>query len=239
MRHPDQPLKSALMIEPEDINDSLSPLNKVVDYFILKTDSDQITRYSDYSALSQACLNLRTICNEATLFLSCQIDDDLLKEKRLVHFLKLGVTGIFLENCAGRSTLQQLDAILTVAEAQCGLMEKNTSFIAQTVTTPETIFALAEYKSAPDRLIGIAFDEGRLLATLCNQGFDKQYNLYLAHLLVTFAAAAANQPAYRTFRQEEQITPAHYLQARQEGYKGIITTKINDIDVIKAISDTN
>ena len=239
MRHPDQPLKSALMIEPEDINGNLSSLNKVVDYFILKTDSDQITRYSDYSALSQACLNLRTLCNEATLFLSCQIDTELLKEKLLVHFLKLGVTGIFLENCAGRRTLQQLDAMLAVAEAQCGLIEKNTSIIAQTVTTPETIFTLAEYKSSPDRLIGIAFDEGRLLANLCNQGFDKRDNIYPARLLVTFAAAAANQPAYLRFRQEEQITPAHYLQARQEGYKGIITTKMNDIDVIKAIYDTN
>ena len=239
MRNPDQSLKSALLIEPEDINDNLRPLNKVVDYFIVKTDSDQITRYSDYSALSQACLNLRAICDEATLFLSCQIDSELLKEKRLTYFVKQGITGIFLENCAGRSTLQQLDAMLAVAEAQCGLIEENTSIIAQAVATPEAIFALTEYKSTPDRLIGIAFDEGRLSATLGNQGFDKWDNIYFARLLVTFAAAAANQPAFLTFRQQEQITPAHYLQARQEGYKGIITTKINDIDVIKAISDTN
>lgn len=239
MRNPSQFLKSALLIEPEDINDNLSPLNKVVDFFIVKTDSDQISRYSDYSALSHACLNLRRICDEATLFLSCQINTELLKEKRLAHFLKLGVTGILLENCTGRSTLQQLDAMLAVAEARCGLIEKNTSIIAQTVATPETIFSLAEYKSAPVRLIGIAFDESRLATTLCNQAFDKWGNIYLARLLVTFAAAAANQPAYLTFRQEEQITPAHYLQAQQQGYKGIITTKINDIDVIKAISDTN
>jgi citrate lyase subunit beta/citryl-CoA lyase len=238
MSHFVQSQKLALLLEPEDINDILSLPKKDVNNFILRTDSDRIARYSDYSALIHACVSLRQQREESNIFLSCRINADALKEKYLAYFLELGVTGIFLENCTGGSTLQQLDAILAVAEAQCGLIENDTWIIAQASVTPESIFTLAEYTSAPARLIAIAFDEGILSKTMGWRDCENRENIAVARALVIFAAAAANKPALLAFQQNEQTTPAHYLRARQEGYKGIITSKMNDIDAIKVIFDT-
>lgn len=134
--------------------------------------------------------------------------------------------GILLPKCANGADLQHLGAKLAVKEAENDLTAGSTKILALVTETAASIFAMSTYRSASQRLAGLAWGAEDLSAAIgaeMNRTTDGAYAApyLLARSLTLFAAAAAEVPAIDTVYLDFRDLEGFRLEceaARRDGF---------------------
>jgi citrate lyase subunit beta / citryl-CoA lyase len=133
---------------------------------------------------------------------------------------------ILLPKAGGRASVQHLSVKLALREAEFDFDDGQTGIIA-VVDMAETLFALASFRGASARLIGLGWDAGALRANLKAETQREGSGAYasplqMAREMTLFAAAAAGVAAIDTSTAgiDEAMLRAEAETARRDGFKG-------------------
>ncbi len=151
--------------------------------------------------------------------------------------------GILLPKCLDGAAIQHLGAILAVKEAEHDLADGATRIMAIVTETAASIFHMATYAGASQRLEGLTWGAEDLAACLgaeTNRGAGGGYSFpyLLARSLTLFAAAAAGAQAidavHRTFRDLAGLRRECEI-AKRDGFAGKMAIHPAQIEIINEI----
>ena len=152
---------------------------------------------------------------------------------------------VLLPKARGAASVQQLSVKLALREALCGLDDGATGIIA-VVDTAESTLALASFRGASARLIGLAWDAEALRADVGAETCRSDDGGYagpcaLARDLTLLAAAAAGVAAIDTaiaeVRGAERLR-TEALAARRDGFAAKLTTDASEARLINDVFAT-
>ena len=166
-----------------------------------------------------------------------------LAEADLDAVMRVPPDGILLPKCLNGAAIQQLGAMLAVKEAEHDLADGATRIMAIVTETAASIFHMATYAGASQRLEGLAWGAEDLAACLAAEtnrgaGGDYSFPYLLARSLTLFAAAAAGALAIDAvdgkFRDLAGLRHECEVAAR-DGFAGKMAIHPAQIEVINEI----
>ena len=166
-----------------------------------------------------------------------------LTEADLCAVMRAPPDGVLLPKCLNGAAIQHLGAILAVKEAEHDLADGATRIMAIVTETAASIFNMATYAGASQRLEGRTWGAEDLAACLgaeTNRGAAGGYSFpyLLARSLTLFAAASAGALAidgvHRKFRDLAGLR-RECEAAKRDGFTGKMAIHPAQIEIINAI----
>lgn len=151
--------------------------------------------------------------------------------------------GIMLPKSISGATVQQLSGKIAVHEARSGLPDGQTRIIAIATETAQSLFHLATYQGASDRLDGLTWGAEDLSADLGSETNRLENGDYtdpyrLARALVLIGASAAQLPAIDTvftaYRDSEALT-RECEAARRDGFTAKMAIHPAQVPIINRV----
>jgi citrate lyase subunit beta/citryl-CoA lyase len=147
--------------------------------------------------------------------------------------------GLFLPKAEGKADVQALDAMLTIREADHGILNRSTHVAALVTETPKAMFHCGDYEGAP-RLIAMSWGaedlSSALGARVQHQADGSYMPMYeMARNLCLLGAAAAGCAPIETVMPEFRDLDAlreRALMVRGQGYRGMLAIHPAQVDVI-------
>ncbi len=147
--------------------------------------------------------------------------------------------GLFLPKAEGKADVQALDAMLTIREADHGILNRSTHVAALVTETPKAMFHCGDYEGAP-RLIARCWGaedlSSALGARVQHQADGSYMPMYeMARNLCLLGAVAAGCAPIETvmpeFRDLDKLRE-RALMVRGQGYRGMLAIHPAQVDVI-------
>ncbi len=147
--------------------------------------------------------------------------------------------GLFLPKAEGKADVQALDAMLTIREADHGILNRSTHVAALVTETPKAMFHCGDYEGAP-RLIAMSWGaedlSSALGARVQHQADGSYMPMYeMARNLCLLGAVAAGCAPIETvmpeFRDLDKLRE-RALMVRGQGYRGMLAIHPAQVDVI-------
>jgi citrate lyase subunit beta/citryl-CoA lyase len=147
--------------------------------------------------------------------------------------------GLFLPKAEGKADVEALDAMLTIREADHGILNRSTHVAALVTETPKAMFHCGDYEGAP-RLIAMSWGaedlSSALGARVQHQADGSYMPMYeMARNLCLLGAVAAGCAPIETvmpeFRDLDKLRE-RALMVRGQGYRGMLAIHPAQVDVI-------
>ena len=147
--------------------------------------------------------------------------------------------GLFLPKAEGKADVEALDAMLTIREADHGILNRSTHVAALVTETPKAMFHCGDYEGAP-RLIAMSWGaedlSSALGARVQHQADGSYMPMYeMARNLCLLGAVAAGCAPIETvmpeFRDLDKLRE-RALMVRGQGYRGMLAIHPEQVDVI-------
>ncbi len=147
--------------------------------------------------------------------------------------------GLFLPKAEGKVDVEALDAMLTIREADQGILNRSTHVAALVTETPKAMFHCGDYEGAP-RLIAMSWGaedlSSALGARIQHQADGSYMPMYeMARNLCLLGAVAAGCAPIETvmpeFRDLDKLRE-RALMVRGQGYRGMLAIHPAQVDVI-------
>ena len=147
--------------------------------------------------------------------------------------------GLFLPKAEGKADVEALDAMLTIREADHGILNRSTHVAALVTETPKAMFHCGDYEGAP-RLIAMSWGAEDLSSALGARVQHRPDGSYMpmyemARNLCLLGAVAAGCAPIETvmpeFRDLDKLRE-RALMVRGQGYRGMLAIHPAQVDVI-------
>ena len=147
--------------------------------------------------------------------------------------------GLFLPKAEGKADVQALDAMLTIREADHGILNRSTHVAALVTETPKAMFHCGDYEGAP-RLVAMSWGAEDLSSALGARVQHRPDGSYMpmyemARNLCLLGAVAAGCAPIETvmpeFRDLDKLRE-RALMVRGQGYRGMLAIHPAQVDVI-------
>nr|WP_298895515.1 CoA ester lyase [uncultured Altererythrobacter sp.] len=147
--------------------------------------------------------------------------------------------GLFLPKAEGRADVEALDNMLTIREAEHGILNRSTHVSALVTETPKAMFHCGDYEGAP-RLVAMSWGaedlSSALGARVQHQADGSYMPMYeMARNLCLLGAVAAGATPIETvmpeFRDLDKLRE-RALMVRGQGYRGMLAIHPAQVDVI-------
>ena len=147
--------------------------------------------------------------------------------------------GLFLPKAEGKADVQALDAMLTIREADHGILNRSTHVAALVTETPKAMFHCGDYEGAP-RLVAMSWGAEDLSSALGARVQHRPDGSYMpmyemARNLCLLGAVAAGCAPIETvmpeFRDLDKLLE-RALMVRGQGYRGMLAIHPAQVDVI-------
>ena len=147
--------------------------------------------------------------------------------------------GLFLPKAEGKADVEALDAMLTIREADHGILNRSTHVAALVTETPKAMFHCGDYEGAP-RLIAMSWGaedlSSALGARVQHQPDGSYMPMYeMARNLCLLGAVTAGCAPIETvmpeFRDLDKLRE-RALMVRDQGYRGMLAIHPAQVDVI-------
>ena len=181
--------------------------------------------------------------NTPRLYVRINALDSGLADDDLDAIIKAGPCGIMLPKSINGASVQQLAAKIAVREAEAQIVDGQTRIIAIATETAQSLFHLASYQGASDRLEGLTWGAEDLSADLGSETNRLDTGDYtdpyrLARALVLVGAAAAQLPAIDTvftaYRDSEGLT-RECEASRRDGFSAKMAIHPSQVPIINAV----
>lgn len=147
--------------------------------------------------------------------------------------------GLFLPKAEGRADVEALDNLLTIREAEHGILNRSTHVAALVTETPKAMFHCGDYEGAP-RLVAMSWGaedlSSALGARVQHQADGSYMPMYeMARNLCLLGAVAAGATPIETvmpeFRDLDKLRE-RALMVRGQGYRGMLAIHPAQVDII-------
>jgi len=147
--------------------------------------------------------------------------------------------GLFLPKAEGKADVEALDAMLTIREADHGILNRSTHVAALVTETPKAMFHCGDYEGAP-RLVAMSWGAEDLSSALGARVQHRPDGSYMpmyemARNLCLLGAVAAGCAPIETvmpeFRDLDKLRE-RALMVRGQGYRGMLAIHPAQVDVI-------
>jgi len=147
--------------------------------------------------------------------------------------------GLFLPKAEGKADVEALDAMLTIREADHGILNRSTHVAALVTETPKAMFHCGDYEGAP-RLVAMSWGAEDLSSALGARVQHRPDGSYMpmyemARNLCLLGAVAAGCAPIETvmpeFRDLDKLLE-RALMVRGQGYRGMLAIHPAQVDVI-------
>ena len=147
--------------------------------------------------------------------------------------------GLFLPKAEGKADVEALDNMLTIREAEHGILNRSTHVAALVTETPKAMFHCGDYEGAP-RLVAMSWGaedlSSALGARVQHQADGSYMPMYeMARNLCLLGAVAAGCAPIETvmpeFRDLDKLRD-RALMVRGQGYRGMLAIHPAQVDVI-------
>jgi len=147
--------------------------------------------------------------------------------------------GLFLPKAEGKADVEALDAMLTIREADHGILNRSTHVAALVTETPKAMFHCGDYEGAP-RLVAMSWGAEDLSSALGARVQHRPDGSYMpmyemARNLCLLGAVAAGCAPIETvmpeFRNLDKLRE-RALMVRGQGYRGMLAIHPAQVDVI-------
>ena len=186
---------------------------------------------------------LAPLQNRPRLYVRINALDTGLADDDLDAVIKAGPDGIMLPKSINGASVQQLAAKIAVREAEAQLADGHIRIIAITTETAQSLFHLASYQGASDRLDGLTWgaedlsaDLGSETNRLDNGDYTDPYRLARALVLVGASAAQlqAIDTVFTAYRDSEALT-RECEAARRDGFSAKMAIHPAQVPIINAV----
>jgi len=186
---------------------------------------------------------LAPLQNRPRLYVRINALDTGLADDDLDAVIKAGPDGIMLPKSINGTSVQQLAAKIAVREAEAQLADGHIRIIAIATETAQSLFHLASYQGASDRLDGLTWgaedlsaDLGSETNRLDNGDYTDPYRLARALVLVGASAAQlqAIDTVFTAYRDSEALT-RECEAARRDGFSAKMAIHPAQVPIINAV----